>query len=198
MERFKNMRHMRLISAAVSALFVTAAVTGCSSDDVKKAGDKLKEHANSKAGQMAKAKAGELLDKKAGGVLDKLSPESKQKLQSALDAAGVKVDVADPKEAKEPAAKLAEEYLATRQAALKTKDTSALKDIATPKMVKRANRYVKRQSKRAGKPFQIKVVNVEAQGTDVCVGTKGKRPKTVVINQKGLVSAIKKGTHSCA
>jgi len=196
------MRHVRLISAAVGALFVTAAVTGCSSDDIKdaakKKADDVKASAAAKAGDLAKEKGGELLDKKAGAILDKLSPETKEKLQSALNAAGVDVDVADPKLKDEPAVTLAEQYLAARQAALKSNDLSAVKEISTPKMVKKAKRYVKKNAKRADKPFQIKVVSVSDQGTDVCVGAKGKRPKTVVINDAGLVAGIKKGAHSCA
>lgn len=201
-----NMRHTRLISAAVGALFAAGSLAGCSSSDVKSAAaskaNDLKAAAASQAASAAQSAAAGLSDETkqkgmqaAKDLLAKLDPATQQKLRAGLDATGVDADLGTF--TNDPAATLGEEFLGARQAALGTGDLSDLKAIATPKMVKRSKRYVKRNSRRAGTPYVIKVVGQDGTGTQVCVGPKGKRAKTVVVNAQGRVAALRKGTHTC-
>ena len=219
------MRHTRLISAAVGALFVTAAVTGCSSEDVKNAAkskaDEVKASAAAKASDLAKDKAGDLANgqlgdlakKKAGELIGKLSPEDQQKLQDALKTAGVTIDTsgdagaasgdasdgasAGSAAAADPTATMATDFFAARQAALKDGDVSLLRELTGPKKFKQVARWVKNHPGQAGKPFTIKVVSVKANTADVCVGPKGKLPKTVALNKNGKVMAVRPGKHIC-
>jgi hypothetical protein len=200
-----KMRHTRLISATVGALLVAGSLAACGSSDLKdaatnKAND-LKASATAKAGAVAASAAADLsgtspeeLKQQAGDLLKRLSPETKQKLQGALDAAGVKADLGS---SGEPTATLAEQYFAARQAALSSHDLTALKAISTPTMAAKAQKYVTKQAKKAGKPFVITVVGQDASGTQLCVGPKGTRPKVVVTNDKGQVAGIHKGPQTC-
>jgi hypothetical protein len=203
-----SMRHTRLISAAVGALFVVGSLAGCSSSDVKdaatsKAND-LKASATAKAGAMAASAAAsavanadvpDAVKQKATEILDKISPEAKQKLAADLTAAGVEADAGSF--ADQPTATLAEQYLAARQAALGNGDVSALQQIATPRMVTKAQRYAKKKAARAGKPYVIRVVGDGADGTQVCLGAKGKKAKVVLSNDQGQVSGLHRGTYTC-
>ena len=211
------MRHTRLISAAVGALFVTASVTGCSSSDVKNAAkskaNELKASATAKAGELAKSKAGELSNgqlgdiakQKAGDLVKKLSPENQKKLDSALKAAGLSLPSEGANAAKggaskaasNPAAQVAADFFAARQAALKSGDVSLLKQLTGPKKFKQVRRYVKNHQGQAPKKFQVKVVSVKGNKSNVCVGPKAKAPKTVALNKQGKVMAIRPGTFSC-
>jgi len=201
-----NMRHTRLISAAVGALFVAGSLAGCSSSDVKNAASSkandLKAQATAKAGAAAASAAakasGNLPDnvkQKASALLDKLPADTKKKLQGELDSAGIKTDLGSF--GKEPTATLAEQYLGARQAALGNGDLTALKAISTPKMAAKAQKYVTKKAKKAGKPYVIKVVGEDANGTQVCIGPKGKKAKVVVTNDQGQVSGLRKGTQTC-
>jgi hypothetical protein len=197
---------MRSISATVGAVFVAGSLAACGSSDItdaaKSKANDLKASATAMAASAAASAAADIsgkspeeLKQQATDLLNKLSPETKQKLQGAVDASDVKADLGSYSD--EPTATLTEEYFAARQAALTSHDLSALKAIATPKMAAKAKKYVKKHSKRAGKPFVITVVGQDASGTQVCVGPKGKRAKVIVTNAKGKVSAIRKGTHTC-
>ncbi|MEX0426169.1 hypothetical protein AB3X52_00960 [Nocardioides sp. DS6] len=212
------MRHTRLISAAVGALFVTAAVTGCSSEDVKSAAkskaDQVKASAAAKAGDLAKDKAGDLADgklgdlakQKAGELVKKLSPEDQQKLESALKSAGITIDTGDGAKsdgatgddaAADPTATMAADFFAARQAALKDGDVSLLKQLTGPKKFTQVSRWVKKHAGQADKPFKVTVVGSQGNKADVCVGTKGKTARTVVLNKNGKVMAVRPGTHTC-
>ena len=208
------MRHTRLISAAVGAVFVAGAATGCSSDDVKNAANSKLNEAKASAGAKASeiaasatAKAGEVAGsagadavaratQKAADLLQQLSPATQKKLDEAVAAPGVQADLGSFEG--EPTATVAEEFLAARQAALATGDLSAVDAIATPQMAKRAQRFVRKNKKRAGKPFQIRIVGVTDDGTQVCIGPKGQRARVVVTDVAGKVARITKGTHTCA
>ena len=199
-----NKRHTALAALAITAS--VALLAGCSSSDVKgaaagKAND-LKAAAASQAASAAQSAAAGLSDETkqkgmqaAKALLAKLDPSTRAKLQAGLDATGVSADLGTF--TNDPAATLGEEFLGARQAALGNGDLSDIKTIATPKMVKRTKRYVKRNSERAGKPYVIKVVGQDATGTQVCIGPKGKKAKTVVINAQGQVAGLRKGTQSC-
>lgn len=201
-----KMRHTRLISATAGALLLAGSLAACGSSDItdaaKSKANQLKASATAQAGAAAASAAANLsgkspdeLKKQAGDLLAKLSPENKQKLQGALDATGIKADLGSFSD--EPTATVAEEYFAARQAALSSHDLSAVKAIASPKMTAKAKKYVKKRAKQAGKPFVITVVNQDADGTQVCVGPRGKRPMVVVTNKKGRVAGLHKGTQTC-
>lgn len=200
------MRHTRLISAAVGALFLAATVTGCS--EAKDAASKAADEAKAKASEAAASAAAEAGEKasgaaasamaeataKAGEILSQLGADTQAKLQEKIDAAGITVDSGEF--ADEPTANVAEQFFAARQAALVDGDASIATQLATPAYQKKVQRYVaKRQGK--AKPFTITVVNAQGETVDLCVGPKGTKPKTVTL-EGGLVAKVTKGAHTCA
>jgi hypothetical protein len=203
----------RLASAAAAATILAVSVTGCSQagDAADKAKAKASEAAAAKASEAAaKAKekasdaAGKLKDKatelggdKAGAlandVLDKLSPDEQQKLQG-LDA----VALGEKGELTEDADSLTvAEFFAARQSAAATggEDLSALEAVSGQRVLKRATKYVVRNS---GKdiPFVVNVVSSEGGTVDVCVGPKGKKARSITV-QDGKVVKNLAGKHTC-
>ena len=145
------------------------------------------------ASAMAQAQA------KAGEILGKLGTKAQQELEAKAAEAGVAIDTsaAGAEAADDPSAKIAADWFAARQVALTDGDLSVVKTISTPKVAQQAQRWVKRNKRLAGKKFQFDVVGVEAGSVDLCIGPKGKRPRTLVLKD-GLVAANTKGDHTCA
>jgi len=205
------MRHTRLISAAVGALFVASTAVGCSEaqdklNDAKSKVDDAKSKVEGAKGSVdgLKGKANEALGKlspemkeKIGTALgDKLPPEVKDKLQGTLEENGITLDAGE--HADEPAVTVGETYFGARQAAIVNGDFAPVKAVSNPKMLKRAKTHVKKRgAMQKGKPFKVTVVNVTGDVSQLCVGRKAQNPKAVTVKNDKVVN-IKPGKFSCA
>lgn len=207
------MRHTRLISAAVGALFFVTAATGCSdakdaldkgkdlkdkAGDLKSQADGLKDKGGDlkgKAGDMAGKLSPEMKQKIGAALGDKLPPQVKKKLEGTLEEHGITMDAGD--KAKDPKVSTAETYFAARQAAIYDNDFAAVKKVANPAMTKRAQQHVKTVGpKQKDKPFKITLVSTKGNMSQVCVGIKGTNPRAVTVKNNKVVN-IKPGKFSC-
>jgi len=183
-----------------------------------KAGEKAKAEAEKhmgKAKEAANAKAQELLGKVPAGAKEQLEAKLAENgitLGTAPAAAGGAGGAGASEGASggadggaaggsdaavDPTVTLAQDWFASRQSALSDGDLTVLKSLSTPKVATRAQRWVNRHKKRAGKPLTINVAATAGNKVQVCVGPKGKNARVLVLNKKGLVKANRKGTHTC-
>jgi 3',5'-cyclic AMP phosphodiesterase CpdA len=194
------------IAAATAATALTISLVGCS--EAQDAADKAKAKASEAAASAAdaasqkakdaasgvadkaKAKASEMAGSTFEDVLAKLSPEQQEKLKGLEAVAlGTEGELQE-----DPDSLTAAEYFAARQAAVESGDLTDLKAVAAKRGLRNAKRYISRGKAPAN--FVVNVVSSDAGTVNVCVGPKGKNPRTLTITE-GKVTLNAKGTHTC-
>lgn len=181
------MRHTRLISAAAGALFLGAALVGCSQDDLEKAKDATRDAAGE-----AGSKAGDAASDAVSQGSDALSDATGA--ADGADAGAATVDLGEFEG--DAAAQTAAEYFEARyEAASGVGDLSALEALTTARWFDVVSAWVEDNRGLTG-PWTIKVVGVEGGLVSTCVGKDASLPRTVTLHG-GKVARNAAGDFAC-